>query len=483
MSQTATYKPGKTTVLLFTFLTLFCAQCEAQSDSTATVPNNNTGTDTQSYAVKPIPQDIRTKLELSPFYKKYLNVGGLPVVSSNNASDFALREAAWILRHMLANRKDILSAMAENRVRLVVMAWNEFTTDVPEHSRLRPKVYWDRRARGLGASLRAPTVSCAEENLLCFPGDPYSTENILIHEFAHAMHSTGLSKTDPTFDQRLEKAYENAKNNGLWPGTYAISNRHEYWAEAVQCWFDNNRENDALHCHVNTRAELKQYDPGLAKLCEEVLGDGPWRYHKPMDRDQTGRAHLEGWNPNVSPHFKWRQEPLTDAPRVLIQTAIGDIKVELDARQAPATTRNFLRYVLDGFYSDGMFFRTVTSSNQPDDNVKIAVIQAKADPAKEEDSYPPIALERTRDTGLRHLNGAISMARDGPDSATHHFFICIGDQPELDFGGRRNPDGQGFAAFGRVVKGMDVVHKIHESPAKGQKLTQPILIQRAIRVH
>jgi peptidyl-prolyl cis-trans isomerase A (cyclophilin A) len=228
---------------------------------------------------------------------------------------------------------------------------------------------------------------------------------------------------------------------------------------------------------------LKEYDPELAKLCAEVLGDSPWRYRKPMDRDHAGRAHLAGWNPATASHFRWRQGPLTDKPRVLIQTAIGDIEVELDAERAPITTKNFLRYVLEGFYSNGVFFRTVTDSNQPDDTVKIAVIQAQADPCREEEAFEPIAIERTSDTGLRHLDGTISMARTDPDTATHHFFICIGDQPELDFGGKRNPDGQGFAAFGRVVKGMDIVHKIHTSPADGQTLKPPVRIQRAVRTH
>ncbi|UCG59876.1 MAG: peptidylprolyl isomerase [Phycisphaerales bacterium] len=436
----------------------------------------------QGEVVGPIPDAIRSEFNLAPFYQKYLDVGGLPVVGSANVSDFALREAAWIVRHALADRRDILSAMADNHVRLVVMAWNEFTTDVPEHSRLRPKGYWDRRARGLGATPQAPAVSCAEENLLCFPGDPYSTENILIHEFAHAMHETGLIAVDPTFEERLKAAYESAKKRGLWPDTYAIINRKEYWAEGVQCWFDNNRENDAVHCHVNTRAELKQYDPELAKLCTGVLGDGPWRYRKPMDRDAAGRAHLAGWDPTKAPRFRWRQRPLTDKPRVRIETAVGNIEVELDAKRAPITTKNFLRYVHEGFYKDGIFFRTVTASNQPDDAVKIAVIQAQANPARQKDAFAPIAIESTRKTGLHHLDGTISMARADPNTATHHFFICLGEQPELDFGGKRNPDGQGFAAFGRVVEGMDVVRKIHDSPAEGQMLTPPIPIRRAVRM-
>ena len=139
--------------------------------------------------------------------------------------------------------------------------------------------------------------------------------------------------------------------------------------------------------------------------------------------------------------------------------------------------------MLEGFYSDGEFFRTVTASNQPENSVKIAVVQAGADPARGDEAFDQIALERTSETELRHVDGTISMARFGPDTATHSFFICIGDQPELDFGGARNPDGQGFAAFGRVVEGMELVREIHAMPADGQNLDPPLRIQRAVRVH
>jgi peptidyl-prolyl cis-trans isomerase A (cyclophilin A) len=161
---------------------------------------------------------------------------------------------------------------------------------------------------------------------------------------------------------------------------------------------------------------------------------------------------------------------------VLLRTEAGDIELELDAVHAPASTANFLRYVQGGFFEGGAFHRAVTMQNQPQNNVKIEVVQAGINPGREKDSFPPIALERTSKTGLHHLDGAISMARDGPDSATSDFFICIGNQPELDFGGRRNPDGQGFAAFGRVLRGMDVVRKIQTAPADGQKLAPPIRI-------
>lgn len=434
-------------------------------------------------SVTPVPDAIRAEFNLSPFYQKYVDVGGMPVVGSSNVTDFALREAAWIVSRMLEKRADVLKAMAENKTRLAVMASIEYTTDIPEHSKLKSRVFWDRRARGLGATKSAPAVSCAEENLLCHPGDPYSTENICVHEFAHAIHEMGLSKVDPTFDRRLREAHHSATNAGLWRGTYAFTNPYEYWAEGVQNWFDNNRENDSLHNHVNTRAEMKEYDKGLSALCNEVFGEIPWRYVKPMERAAADRAHLDGYDFAKSPRFRWRNESVPGKPRVLIQTAIGDIEVELDRNAAPITVTNFLYYVHEGLFSDGGFHRAVTAANQPTNSVKIQVIQAAANPAKSNEFAAPIRLERTRDSGLKHLDGTISMARLGPDTAQHNIFICIGDQPELDFGGKRNPDGQGFAAFGKVTKGMDVVRRIQSSPAQGQNLTPPIRIQRAVRLN
>lgn len=163
-------------------------------------------------------------------------------------------------------------------------------------------------------------------------------------------------------------------------------------------------------------------------------------------------------------------------PRVVIETTAGEIEVVLAAGKAPITVSNFLRYVQLNRYHNGQFHRTVRMDNQPVSPIKIEVIQAG--PAKGAEKFPPIALERTSVTGIKHRDGVISMARTGPDSATADFFICIGDQPSLDFGGQRNPDGQGFAAFGRVVRGADVVRKIHQSPFEQQKLAPPITILR-----
>ncbi len=169
--------------------------------------------------------------------------------------------------------------------------------------------------------------------------------------------------------------------------------------------------------------------------------------------------------------------------RVVLQTEKGEIELELDEARAPTTVRNFLAYVDAGLYEGGVFHRTVKlkPDNQPNNTVKIEVIQGGINPARQSEERAPIALERTSVTGLKHKDGTISMARDTPDSARSDFFICIGDQPELDQGGKRNPDGQGFGAFGRVVKGMDVVRAIQQAPAEGQRLAPAIKILRASR--
>jgi peptidyl-prolyl cis-trans isomerase A (cyclophilin A) len=177
--------------------------------------------------------------------------------------------------------------------------------------------------------------------------------------------------------------------------------------------------------------------------------------------------------------------------RVRVQTELGDIVVEVDQAKAPSTAANFLRYVDAGHYDGGMWHRTVKMNNQPESTVKIEVIQAGVNPDRAKDGFSPIALERTNKTGILHKDGVISMARGAPDSATSGWFITINDQPSLDFGGTRNPDGQGFAAFGRVVSGMDVVRKIQAAPsstnmstnAEAQRLTPPIRILKVTRVN
>ena len=171
-----------------------------------------------------------------------------------------------------------------------------------------------------------------------------------------------------------------------------------------------------------------------------------------------------------------------EEPAVRIATSMGNIIVAVDITHAPVSAANFLRYVDHRLYDGGMFHRTVTLGNQPDTVVKIEVIQAGINPAREQEEYAPIALERTTATGIRHLSGVVSMARAGPDTATSDFFICVTDQPSLDFGGARTPDGQGFAAFGHVLRGMAVVRRIQKAKATGQTLAPPVKILSIRRI-
>ena len=165
---------------------------------------------------------------------------------------------------------------------------------------------------------------------------------------------------------------------------------------------------------------------------------------------------------------------------LLISTELGDIKVEIYTDKAPVTAANFLEYVDKNGFLNSKFYRVVRDDNQPDNEVKIDVIQGGL--YSEEKMFTSIEHETTDRTGIRHVDGVISMARNEPGSAASEFFICIGDQPELDYGGKRNPDGQGFAAFGKVVDGMDIVRKIHQQPADGQMLAPEIRINTVRRL-
>jgi hypothetical protein len=247
------------------------------------------------------------------FYTQRISAGGLPIVATANTNPYALKEAAYLVDLMLAKRPDVRSAMIRSGARLCILAYNEFTTDQPELARLAEspmqqfpeisaKDYWDARARGMGGSERDPFCSCAEENLLGYPGDPYAAECILVHELAHNIHLRGMVNVDPTFDVRLKATYEAAMAVGLWKGKYASVNHHEYFAEGVQSWFDNNRENDHDHNHVNTREELIEYDARLADICREVFGDTELRYTKPATRLN---GHLAGYDPAGAPTFAW----------------------------------------------------------------------------------------------------------------------------------------------------------------------------------
>ncbi|WP_395753246.1 hypothetical protein [Prosthecobacter sp.] len=261
-------------------------------------------------------------------YTQRESAHGFPIVATAKTNPYALKEVAYLLDIMLQHRPDVRQAMIDSGARMIIMAHDEFTTDMPEFAsmaaepmkgfeKLSGKDYWDTRARGLGGSKTDPFCSCAEENVLGFPGDPYEKECIVIHEFAHAIHLRGMVNVDPTFDKRLKATYDAAMKAGLWRGKYASVNHSEYWAEGVQSWFDDNRVNDHDHNHVHLRTQLIEYDPGLAALCREVFGETELHYTKPPTR-LTG--HMAGYDPAKAPTFAW-PAPLQAARELIKQKA------------------------------------------------------------------------------------------------------------------------------------------------------------------
>ena len=165
-----------------------------------------------------------------------------------------------------------------------------------------------------------------------------------------------------------------------------------------------------------------------------------------------------------------------------MNTVYGSICVKLFVKEAPTTCNNFLRHIDEHRYKDFHFYRTVTMSNQPMSNIKIEVIHGGLGFEKDSLELPPILHETTNATGIKHMNGTISMARIEPGSASSEIFICINDQPELNYGGRRNIDGQGFAAFGKVIKGLNVVKEIHSLPQKDQFLNKEVKVNSIKRI-
>ncbi|MBE9511425.1 MAG: peptidylprolyl isomerase [Bacteroidetes bacterium] len=169
-------------------------------------------------------------------------------------------------------------------------------------------------------------------------------------------------------------------------------------------------------------------------------------------------------------------------PIIRISTEIGEIEIEIFEKEAPVTANNFLEYIKKGMFKNACFYRVVNMENQPDDDIKIEVIQGGLGWSDSLPGLGPIKHETTDITGIKHLDGTLSMARDKPGSASSEFFICINNQLELDYGGKRNPDGQGFAAFGKVIKGMDVVKKIQKLDNTNQMLDNPVMILDIIRL-
>jgi len=296
--------PGKNTVITTTLGHRF--EVVGRDDKAA-------ATVTSEAPVQGFRFDPRGRDGVPSFYTQSVSANGFPIVASAKVNPYALKEAAFIVNQMLAKRPEVRAAMIKSGARVCVMACNEYTTDLPEFTwlaeekvpgfeNLPAKDYWDARARGLGGSETDPYCSTGEENLLGYPGDPYSKETNLIHEFAHNIHLRGMVNVDPTFDARLKAAYGAAMKAGLWKGKYASVNHHEYFAVGVAAWYGHNRFNDFDHNHVHLRSQLIEYDPGLVALCREVFGDTAPQYTRPATR-LTG--HLAGYDPATAPTFAW----------------------------------------------------------------------------------------------------------------------------------------------------------------------------------
>ena len=216
-------------------------------------------------------------LHLDPFYKKYVDVNGIPLISSWRVPDSAFVAAHRTLYAMTKMLPEaVLDSMVHRGTRVAIMARYEGTTDIPEHHYLinDTSLNWDVRARGLEGTLEIPLTSCAEENVLAYQIDKYHAEDILIHEFAHSIHLIGLTLAVPDFNSRLEQCFENAKAKGILANTYRETEVMEYFAEGVQDWFNVNAEmdhTDGKHNWCNTREELQDFDPELYNLIAEYF--------------------------------------------------------------------------------------------------------------------------------------------------------------------------------------------------------------------
>jgi hypothetical protein len=252
--------------------------------------------------VIPPPASVVAALQLAPFYQKYVDANGVAVLGSARASNYSLREAAYLTGHLLAGRDNLKAAIVAARVRVAVIARAEHTTDIPEYADLTPAKYWNRRTRGMQATPDRPVLSAGEENLLGFRGDPYHGECCLIHELAHAVHEIALPVVDRSFDSRLRSCYDRSLGQGRWKGYYAARDPAEYWAEGVQSYFDaNGNPGGPQHPPIATREALIAYDPLLAALIASVFPDRSWRY-TPVAR-RLNDPHLRGYDPAQSARF------------------------------------------------------------------------------------------------------------------------------------------------------------------------------------
>lgn len=227
----------------------------------------------------PLPEAVRVDFALDPFYRRHVDAGGLPVLSSGAPDDAALLRACRLVVDMLSKRPDVRDKLIELRARFVVIGRGEGTTDIPEYGFAgrspAERAGIDARTRGIGGQ----ASSCGEENLMCLAGDRYAGQSVCVHEFSHTIREAVI-QLDPGFDARLRASYAAAMARGILAGTYRATSHDEYWAVGVQDWYDANAEADppdgTLNA-VNTREELQAFDPALHALVGEVFPvDARW---------------------------------------------------------------------------------------------------------------------------------------------------------------------------------------------------------------
>jgi hypothetical protein len=226
------------------------------------------GMDPNLCVVGPVPADLRQDWDVDPFYQKYANANGIPILTSNQPPDNTLVLACQLVLEMVSERDDVRLALIENQVHFAIVGVNELTNDIPEYSYMPDSI--NTRARGLGGN---PGL-CAEESILCGSTDRWRGESICVHEFAHTISLYGLYDADPTFQNRLRAAYQSARTAGLFANTYAMENEQEYWGEGVQDWYYTNLESatpNGVHGPIDKREELESYDPILYDLIDELL--------------------------------------------------------------------------------------------------------------------------------------------------------------------------------------------------------------------
>lgn len=286
-------------------------------------------------SVTPIPEALREEFKIHPFYQKHLVIHGIPVIGAAEVTDYAFLECAWTLDHMLHDRSMALKALVAAKVRVGIIGVRQYTMDIPENQnpRMRARAaYHDRRSRGLGG---LPMATCAEENLLNLRGDPYTRENITIHEFAHTLASA-LRGMDRAWYDKLRDAYSEAKVKGIYGTSYASTNEQEYWAEGAQCWF--NCANPRNAGGASNRNELKAKDAPLAALLTEIYGDTTWRYVKTDKRSEAvDIAHLVGMDRAAYPVFNFNESPRIKAEAEAARQPKSEVKPEQKPEPMPAS--------------------------------------------------------------------------------------------------------------------------------------------------